>query len=162
MWRELNRLGQGLSDPEYLHLLLEPLPLYGVAAGLLFLLFAQFAGENKCRLLALAVICASCASVWPYQELRRQSNPRIMATRDPALAPLIREQTERREACNWAYYTVACLGAVTLAARLVGRGNLLLAATALAAFILLGLSVWLHQKECEVYHRNIFKNRATG
>lgn len=162
MWQELTRLWQGLRDPEYLHLLLEPLPLYGLAAGLLGLMVAQLAGESKSRLLALLVITASCASVWPYQELRRQATPRILATRDPALGPLIRAQTERRERCNWAYYAMAGLGAATLAARLAGKGKILQGLTLAGAAALLCLSIWLHQKECEVYHRNIFKNRAPG
>ncbi len=160
MWEELNRVWQGLRDAEYLHLLLEPLPLYGLAFGLLVLLVAHLAGESKSRLLALLLITASCASVWPYQELRRQATPRILATRDPALGPFIREQTERREACDWAYYAMAALGAVTLAARLAGKGRVLLALTAAGALALLCLSIWLHQKECEVYHRNIFKSRV--
>ncbi len=162
MWQELNRLWSGVRDPEYLHLLLEPLPLYGLGIGLLFLIAAQLAGESKSRLLALLVITASCASVWPYQELREQATPRILATRDPALGPLIRAQTERRERCNWAYYAMAGLGAVTLAALLAGKGKPLLALAAAGALALFCLSVWLHQKECEVYHRNIFKNRAAG
>ncbi len=162
MGHELKDLWQGLRDPEYLHLLLEPLPLYGLAAGLLFLLVAHLTGETKSRLLALVVITASCASVWPYQELRQQATPRILATRDPALGPLIRGQTERRGNCNWAFYTVACLGAGALAAGLAGKGKIFLGLTAAAAVMLLCLSVWLHQKECEVYHRNIFKSRASG
>ena len=162
MWQELQGLWQGMRDPEYLHLLLEPVPLYGLAAGLLVLLVAHFSGEAKSRWLALVLLTASCASVWPYQELRRQATPRILATRDPALGPFIRDQTERRESCNWAYYLVAGLGAVTMAARMAGKGKYLLGITALAASLLLCLSVWLHQKECEVYHRNIFKNRASG
>ncbi len=162
MWQELSRLWQGLRDPEYLHLLLEPLPLYGLAAGLIFLIVSQLAGESKSRLLALLLITASCASVWPYQELRRQATPRILATRDPALGPLIRTHTERRESCNWTYNAMAVLGAATLAARLAGKGKILQSLTIAGAIALLFLSIWLHQKECEVYHRNIFKTRIPG
>ena len=40
MWRELTTLWQSICDPEYLHLLLEPLPLYGLGIGLTFLIVA--------------------------------------------------------------------------------------------------------------------------
>ena len=35
MWQELTTLWQSIRDPEYLHLLIEPLPLYGLGLGLI-------------------------------------------------------------------------------------------------------------------------------
>jgi hypothetical protein len=49
---------------------IEPLPLYGLGLGLMFVIVAFVFGERRCRMLALAVICVSCASVWPYIDLR--------------------------------------------------------------------------------------------
>jgi hypothetical protein len=78
MWRELTTLWQSVRDPEYAHLLLDSVPLYGVGFGLAFLIIAYFVGEKKSRLMALAIICLSCASVWPYLELRAQATPRTV------------------------------------------------------------------------------------
>jgi hypothetical protein len=159
MWQELIQLWTSIRDPEYLHLLLESLPLYGLGFGLLFVIVCQLAGESKGKLLALLLITGSCASVWPYQELREKATPRILATRDPSLGPLIRQQTERRMEYNWAYYAMAAVGGVTLLAQLAGKGKPLLLVTVLGTAMLFWFSVWMHKKECEVYHRNIIKYR---
>jgi hypothetical protein len=159
MREELTYLWTSVRDPEYLHLLLESLPLYGLGIGLLFLIVAQLTGEGKSRMFALLVITLSCASVWPYQALREEATPRILATRDPSLGPLIREQTERRNRYNWAYYTLAAAGAVTLVAQAAGKGKPFLLVLVVATVGLFWFSIWLHKKECEVYHRNIIKYR---
>ena len=70
MWQELTTLWQSVRDPEYAHLLLESLPLYGMGFGLMFLIVAIMARETKCRLLALLLMSLSCASVWPYLDQR--------------------------------------------------------------------------------------------
>ncbi len=159
MWEELTHLWTSVRDPEYLHLLLESLPLYGLGIGLLFLIVAQLMGEAKSRLFAILVITLSSASVWPYQDLREKATPRIIATRDPSLGPLIREQTERRSRHDWAYYLLAVAGGVTLVTQLMGKGKPLLVLFIAATAALFWFSIWLHKKECEVYHRNIIKYR---
>ena len=157
MWQELLHLWSSVKDPEYLHLLLEGVPLYGLGFGLVFLAAAQFMGESKARLVALLLITTSCASVWPYEELRQQSTPRIVATRDPALEPLIKAQTERRSSAKWAYYSLAALGLVTTLTQMAGKARPLLAVLVVGAAAMFWFSIWLHKKECEVYHRNIVK-----
>ena len=159
MWDELIHLWSSICDPEYLHLLLESLPLYGLGVGLVFLSFAMLAGERKTRVLAILVITLSCASVWPYQILREEASPRILATRDPTLGPLIEEQTERRKRYNWLYYTLAVAGAVTLVLQLAGKGKWFVGVMVMGTAVLLWFSIWMHKKECEVYHRNIIKYR---
>lgn len=159
MWEELTHLWTSVRDPEYLHLLLESLPLYGLGIGLLFLIVAQLMGEAKSRLFAILVITLSSASVWPYQDLREKATPRIIATRDPSLGPLIREQTERRSSHDWAYYLLAVAGGVTLVTQMMGKGKPLLVLFIAGTAALFWFSIWLHKKECEVYHRNIIKYR---
>jgi len=159
MLKELTQLWASLRDAEYLHLMLENLPLYGVLCGVLTLLVAHFAGEKKSRLLGLLLITACCASVWPYQDLRAKAEPRIVATRDPALKPLIDQQTERRASFNWAFYAMAAVAGVTLALQVAGKGKPLILLTLAGAVAIICLSAWLHKKECEVYHRNIVKYR---
>lgn len=156
MWRELLTLWQSIRDPEYAHLLLESLPLYGLGIGLLFLFASLAFREGKCRLLALVLICASCASVWPYQDLRAKAQPRILATRDPSFGPLIREQAKRRSDAAWAYYCVAGISGLAVIFS-SGRGRFLLYGAILGGTAMFWFSIWLHKKECEVYHRNIYK-----
>lgn len=159
MWTELKLLGESLRDPEYLYLLLEPLPLFGLAVGLFFLVGSMAVKEPKAQGLALLVICLSCSSVWLYEDQRLRATPRIVATRDPSLGPLIREQTSRRASFNWLYYAMAGFSLLTLILQMARKGKPMLYLTVIGGFALLFLSIWLHKKECEVYHRNIVKTR---
>lgn len=159
MWQELTSLWHSLKDAEYAHLVMEPLPMYGIGIGALFLILAILTGESKSRMLALVLICACSASVWPYLDLRKEAAPRILATHEPSYGPLIREQTTRREGYAWAFYVLAGISAVTLLAAGGSKGKPFLLMTAAAALVVFVLSLWLHKKECEIYHRNIVKYR---
>jgi hypothetical protein len=155
MWREVITLWQSVRDPEYAHLLLEPLPLYGLATGLILLTVATLVGETKSRLLALVLMCLACASVGPYLSFRLSAMPRILATRPVAVGPQIERQTHLRQQVAWAYYLMsgACLVALGMAGRRHGRHALVI--IFLGGTALFWLSLWLHKKECEVYHPNI-------
>lgn len=157
MWQELLSLWQNVRDPEYLHLLLEPLPLYGLGIGLTFVIVSFLFGELKSRMLALAIICVSCASVWPYIDLRDKATPRILATRSPEYAPLIQEQTQRRKDWSWPYYVLALLSLAALSTTRHPKGRPLLLAAVILGAMLFWFSIWMHKKECEVYHRNIVR-----
>jgi hypothetical protein len=157
MWQELITLWQNIRDPEYLHLLLEPLPLYGLGLGLVFVIVSLVFGEMKSRMLALAVICVSCASVWPYIDLRDKATPRILATRSPEFAPLIQQQTQRRKDWSWPYYAMTLFSGIALFSARSPKGRPVLFFVIIFGALLFWFSIWLHKKECEVYHRNIVR-----
>ena len=138
-------------------MLLEPLPLYGLGIGLTFLILSFLFGEVKCRMLALAVVCTSCASVWPYIDLRDKATPRIVATRSPDLAPLIQEQTQRRKDWSWPYYAMTLFSFLALVTSRSPKGRPLLFLVVIFGALLFWFSIWMHKKECEVYHRNIVR-----
>ena len=155
MWRELTDLWQSVRDPQYAHLLLESLPLYGLGIGLTFLIMAFLVGEKKTRLLALAVIALSCASVWPYLSFLLKATPRILATRPVSFGQMIEKQTQLRQDTAWVYYLVTGISLLAMAltkSRYVRHGILAVVVSGVLAF---WMSVWLHKKECEVYHPNI-------
>jgi hypothetical protein len=157
MWRELTTLWQSVRDPEYMHLLLDSVPLYGLGFGLAFLLVTFLVGEKKARMFALLVICISCVSVWPYIDLRVKATPRILATCGETFVPMIKEQTQRRQDTAWVYYVMAGLSALALAASGSRYSSILLMVTVCATAALFWFSIWLHKKECEVYHPNIVR-----
>lgn len=157
MWRELTTLWQSLCDPEYLHLLLEPLPLYGLGIGLTLLIISFVFGDAKSRWLSLAIICVSCASVWPYNDLRGKAMPRILATRAPEFAPLIQEQTQRHKDWSWPYQVMTLLSAIAMLTAHTPKGRMVVLIVVIGGAALFWFSLWMHKKECEVYHRNIMR-----
>jgi hypothetical protein len=160
MWRELTTLWQSVRDPEYAHLLLESLPLYGLAGGITLLVVAFVVKERKSRLLALGMIFVSCASVWPYLDFRRTATPRILATRAVEYGPIIQGQTQLREDTAWAYYGMAAITLVAMAMSRSQHARWGVLAVLVGSVMLFWLSLWLHKKECEVYHPNIKRYSA--
>jgi IS1 family transposase len=157
MWQELITLWQSVRDPEYLHLLIEPLPLYGLGIGLMCFVIAFVFGERRSRLLALGLIVLSCASVWPYNDLREKATARIIATRPPDYENVIRQQTQRRKDWAWPYYAMTVLTFIAVFTGHRPQGRFLLLAVVVGGALLFWISIWLHKKECEVYHRNIVR-----
>lgn len=155
MWHELTTLWQNVRDPEYAHLLLESLPLYGLAFGLTLLVVAFVFNEQKCRLLALGLVMLSCASVWPYLDFRLEATPRILATRAVEYGPIIRAQTDLRLSTAWAYYSMVIVTAVAMLLTKTRHARYGVLVVMIGGVMLFWLSVWLHKKECEVYHPNI-------
>ena len=155
MIRELTLLWSSLQDPEYLHLLLEPLPLFGLAFGILFLVGGLITDHKKTRILALVAIICSCASVYWDLKMRVSTEPRVAATFSSTFHPLIKKQTALRQTTAWIYYGAAVAGVIALFA---GAGRSLFTYGALAVFAAaLVHSTWLHKKECEIYHPNIIR-----
>jgi hypothetical protein len=157
MLEELQTLWRALADPEYLQLLVEPLALHGLVASSVLLAAAVFSRESKAIAAALLLSGGCAASVWPAANLRAQAEPRVIATRDVALAPLIKEQTARRAQFSWAFKGFAILAAAAFLAHLTGKGRPLLLLTLAASLPLIVLALWLHKKESEIHHRNILK-----
>jgi hypothetical protein len=157
MMRELTALWNSLGDAEYLHLLLEPLPLFGLGFGLLLLIAAFLMRDGKMRVLALIVVVVSSASVQPYQAMRTKSEPRILALQDPSFHAITLDQSSRRKSAAWLYYAIAAWGMIALVTSRKGAGLIVTSITfalCTAGFI---TAIWLHKKECEVFHRNIVK-----
>ena len=157
MMRELTSLWQSLEDAEYFHLLLEPLPLFGLFFGLLFLIAATALRANLVQMLAMSVIAISCLSVQPAVKLRIKAEPRVLALQDPAFHPLIKQQTQRRSSTAWIYYGLAAVCVLAIPLGRGGKGFIVSMVTIVLCSAGLVHALWLHKKECEVYHRNIVK-----
>ncbi len=160
MMHELTLLWSSLQDPEYLHLLLEPLPVFGLALGLVFLVAGMLMDLKQMRLLALVVMIASASSVYWYLKMRVATEPRVAATISTTFHPLIKEQTGRRVASAWVYYLAAGACAVALFAGGGSKNSFVTYIVVVAVSAALVHATWLHKKECEVYHRNIVHNAS--
>jgi hypothetical protein len=156
MLREFAHLTEKLKDPEYLHLLLEPLMIWGLGIGVIAFLLAFFFGERKMQLVALAVIIISSLAVVPYLEQRAAADARVVKLRSD-VKELIEESQERRHDSRGAYLLVASLAGLTalMGAHKGMVGMLAGIGTAVAGSIVVVHGAWLHLKDAEIYHPNI-------
>jgi hypothetical protein len=156
MLREFAHLTDKLSDPEYLHLLLEPIMIWGLGIGVIAFLFSFFFGERKMQFVALAVIMVSALAVMPYLEQRKKADARVVKLRAD-VKEMIDESAERRRDSRGAYVLVAALAGLTI---LMGAhkgkpGMLAGIGTAIAGAVVVVHGAWLHLKDAEIYHPNI-------
>lgn len=156
MLREFAHLTDKLKDPEYLHLLLEPIMIWGLGFGVIAFLFAFFFGERKMQLVALTVIIVSSLAVLPYMKQRTKSDERVVKLRGD-VKEMIDDSRERRSDSRAAYLLVAALAGLTI---LMGAhkgkpGMLAGIGTAIAGAIVVVHGAWLNLKDAEIYHPNI-------
>lgn len=105
-----------LSNPEYVHVLLNPLPIYGLAVGVLGLIVALILRARPARLTALAIIFVSALSAWPVYEYGEKGYDRVLAMTDSDGGRWLDEHRERAEKFIYAFYIVAALAALAAAA----------------------------------------------
>ena len=105
-----------LRQPEYIHVLINPLPVYGLAMGLLGLIVAFCLKSRSAQIVALIVVLVSAASAWPVYEFGEQAYDRVLSMSDEPGQAWLDEHRDRGEDCIWFFYGLALLSAVALAA----------------------------------------------
>src|SRR5438093_12930462 len=71
-----------LNQPEYLHVLLNPLPVYGLTLGAFALVLAFILKKRSAHVVALAVIFVSALSAWPAIHYGELGYDRILTQTD--------------------------------------------------------------------------------
>ena len=105
-----------LRQPEYIHVLLNPLPVYGLAVGLTGLLVAICLRSRGATVVALVVVVISAAAAWPVYEYGEQGYDRVLAMADDDGQAWLASHKERAEDLIWFFYALAILTAIALIA----------------------------------------------
>ena len=105
-----------LSKPEYVHVLLNPLPVYGLAVGVLGLIIALLSKTRAARVTALALVMVSAASAWPVYHYGEAGYDRVKSMVDEAGDKWLDEHMRRGEQLIYVFYVVAALSAVGIVA----------------------------------------------
>ena len=154
--KNLTQLFDKIGDPEYRHLLLEPVLIYGVLLGVLAFAFAFLFKERKMQLAALLVVIVSALMIVPYLNSRSKADQRaekLFAAQAEEIAAL----RETRKDTQWAYFAVAGLAGVTLLMGAhKGKPGLVVGIVTVGAGICLVLfSMSMHLKDSQIYHPNL-------
>jgi hypothetical protein len=105
-----------LNRPEYVHVLLNPLPVYGVAVSVLGLIIALLSRARAARVTALALVMVSAASAWPVYHYGEAGYDRVKTIVDDAGDKWLDEHRRRGEQLIDVFYVVAALSAIGIAA----------------------------------------------
>lgn len=143
----------GLS-PEYIHVLLNPIPVYGLAMGLPALTAALLARNRTAQSIGLGLVILASITVWPVTHYGEGAFKKIRGQADKTGQQWLDEHMERAEKLVYFFYATAFFGVVALVSRRKFPG----AATPLAVTTLffgvasLGAGGWIAKAGGQIRH----------
>jgi uncharacterized membrane protein len=105
---------KSFQQPEYLHVLINPLPVYVLATGLLALIVALLRRNRQTQLLALWLIFLSAASAWPAYLSGQKAYHQVYLIADSDGQSWLDAHMHRAE--RWIYIFYALAGVAASAA----------------------------------------------
>ena len=109
-------LVRDLRQPEYIHVLLNPLPVYGLLVGWVGLVIGLALRSRRAQIATLMLVLLSSISAWPVYEFGQQGYDRVLSMTDEAGEAWLDEHTHRAENLIWVFYALAALSAFAIAA----------------------------------------------
>ena len=103
-----------LQQPEYIHVLINPLPVYGLAGGLIGLFIAICQRSRRALVATLVVVLLSSAAAWPVYQYGERSYDRVLSMADNDGRAWLAEHRQRAETLVWLFYALAVLSAIAL------------------------------------------------
>src|SRR5947207_3552321 len=107
---------RGLRQPEYVHVLLNPLPVYGLLISWIGLIIAVILKSRRAQVATLALVLVTSLSAWPVYEFGQQAYDRVLSMTDEDGERWLDEHQDRAEDLIWIFYALAALSAVAMAA----------------------------------------------
>lgn len=144
-----------LGNPEYLHVLLNPLPVYGLVMGVFGLVVAIIQRSTRARFTALAIIFVSAFSAWPVYHYGEAGYDRVLAMSDDPGGRWLDEHKRRGEKLIGVFYVVAGLAAAAMVAQLkfVRAAVPLAIITTLTASATLGVGFYIASAGGRIRHK---------
>ncbi len=131
----IDTLLRDLRQPEYIHVLINPLPIYGLVMGWIGLIIAVVLKSRRAQIATLSLVLISSASAWPVFEFGEQGYDRVLAMTDEDGHAWLDEHKDRAEDLIYVFYALAVLSAAAIAVPIKWPKS---AAALVVAVILLG------------------------
>jgi hypothetical protein len=106
---------RGLRQPEYVHVLLNPLPVYGLLISWIGLIIAAVLRSRRAQVATLVLVLISSLSAWPVYEFGQQGYDRVLSMTDEDGERWLDEHQGRAEDLIWVFYALAVLSAAAIA-----------------------------------------------
>ena len=111
----IDTLLRDLRQPEYVHVLLNPLPIYGLAIGWIGLLIAVLLRSRAATIAMLVIVLVSAVSAWPVFEFGQEAYDRVLTMTDDAGHGWLDEHMHRAEQLIFVFYALVVLSAAAIA-----------------------------------------------
>ena len=152
----MNAFLQALQrQPEYVHVLINPLPIYGLAMGWIGLIIAFFLRSRPAQTATLALVLIGAASAWPAYEFGEGGYDRVLSMTDDDGHAWLDEHQRRAEQLIYFFYALAGVSAVAIALPIKWPKTSASAVitTILFGIVVLGMSGYIAYAGGKVRHR---------
>jgi hypothetical protein len=155
----METLLRDLRQPEYIHVLLNPLPVYGLLVGWVGLLIALLLRSRRAQITTLTLVLLSSVSAWPVSEFGEQGYDRVLSMTDDDGQAWLDEHMHRAQNLIWIFYALAALSAIALAVPIKWPNSSvpLALAVVLLGMVTLGTGAYIAYAGGRVRHRE-FRN----
>ena len=135
-------------------MLLNPLPVYATAGGLLALVGASLWRSRPAQVAALVVVLFGCGAVWPVIHYGQAGYDRVLAMSNADAQQWLKVHMERAERFAPVFYVTAllALAAIALPWKFPKSATPLAWATLVAASGVLGVGGWISHAGGQVRH----------
>jgi len=154
-------LVRDLQQPEYIHVLLNPLPVYGLLVGWVGLIIGLVLRSRPAQIATLSLVLLSSISAWPVYEFGEQGYDRVLSMTDEPGGAWLDEHMHRAENLIWVFYALAAVSAFAIAAPIKWpKSSMPLAvAVVLLGAVTLGSGTYIAYAGGRVRHRE-FRNET--
>lgn len=105
---------RSLRQPEYVHVLLNPLPVYGLLISWIGLVAAVISKSRRALVVTLILVFITSISAWPTFEFGQQGYDRVLAMTDEDGHAWLDEHEARAEKFIYIFYALAALSAAAI------------------------------------------------
>ena len=142
-------------QPEYVHILINPLPIYGLAMGWIGLIIAFSLRSRRAQIATLALVLISAASAWPVYEFGEEGYDRVLSMTDDDGHAWLDEHQHRADQLIYFFYVLAGLSAVAIAVPIKWprTSTSLVITTILLGGIVLGMSGYIAYAGGKIRHK---------
>jgi uncharacterized membrane protein len=160
----LQTLFRDLQQPEYIHVLINPLPVYGLAVGVIALIVSLFLRNRSAQTLALTLILITAASAWPVIHYGEEAFDRVLSMTDKDGEAWLKAHEARAEKFEYIFYALAVLAAaaIVLPRKWPASATPLLIATLALALVSLGAGGYIAHAGGKIRHREFRTGKPPG
>ena len=158
----IDTLLRHLRQPEYIHVLINPLPIYGLLMGWIGLVIAVSLKSRRAQVATLALVLITSASAWPAYEFGEQAYDRVLSMADEDGKAWLDAHQDRAEDLIWIFYALAALSAIAIAAPMKWPKSSapLVIAVILFGAVTLGIGGYIAYAGGKIRHREFRNERA--
>jgi hypothetical protein len=144
-----------LSQPEYVHVLLNALPVYGLAVAIPALIIALWQRSRPAQIVALWVTLLAAGSALPTAHYGEEAYDRVLSMTDEPGAAWLEAHAHAADYAVWPFYicAVVCVGGIVAPKKWPRTATPLTATALMLAIISIGAGAYLGYTGGKIRHR---------